>query len=98
LIREILVGTLVCNSTDVIKYLLGFGITASLFKTLEVAEHYAAASYCPGNTVDSKEMGKLVCEKSNNCHRVESALTSIVFGIKKYVESILKHQKAVANQ
>ena len=81
---ETLVGTLT-HPAYATKYLLAFGITKSLFDTLELVEHYAAAAYCPGNTVGSKETGKLVCPKSNSCPKVESAVTSIVAGIKKYV-------------
>jgi hypothetical protein len=62
-------------------------ITSSFFDTVELIEHYAAASYCPGNTAGAKEAEKLVCPKSKNCPKVEAALTSITVGIKEYVES-----------
>ena len=78
-----LVRILIHNPFHTTKNVLA-AITKSQFDALELAEHYAAASYCPGNTIDSKKSAKLVCPKSNNCPKVESAITSITVGIKEY--------------
>ena len=64
---------------------LALGISKSLYDNLELAEQYAAAAYCPGNTVGSKQSEQLICAKSKNCPKVESAKTSIVIGIKEFV-------------
>jgi len=55
------------------------------YDNFELAEHYAAAAYCPGNSLVSTEGAKLVCPTSKNCPKVEAASTSIVVGVKKYV-------------
>ncbi|QDS76738.1 hypothetical protein FKW77_001301 [Venturia effusa] len=53
-----------------------------MYDNFELMEHFAAASYCPGNSLASDDNAKLVCPKSNNCPKVESAKTNIVVGIK----------------
>ncbi|TID19955.1 gb [Venturia nashicola] len=61
---------------------VAFAVTQSLYDNYEFVAQLAAASYCPGNSLNSDNTGKLVCPKSNNCPRVEAAKTSIVAGIK----------------
>jgi len=61
------------------------GITDDLYDALELAEQYAAAAYCPKNTEWSKETKKIECPNSRNCPKVESADTSRIIGITKFV-------------
>ncbi|KAF2674127.1 alpha/beta-hydrolase, partial [Microthyrium microscopicum] len=63
------------------------GISDTLFSTLELIENFAAASYCPSNTMRSKDAAKISCPKSKNCPKVESAVTAIVAPVRNFLKT-----------
>ena len=92
-----IVGALSSNRDYGTNYLLVSELTKSLFDTVQLVEHYAAAAYCPDNTAGPNTTTRIACAKSNNCQKVESALTSIVVRMNEYVSSSLRNQQALAD-